>query len=75
MKAMMWTQTGVAAVMAASMLALAIAVLASSFVEAEAPTALGPSIGWKCHRLPFIGICDHTARAKTPGASAAVARG
>jgi hypothetical protein len=65
MKAILWTRTDSAVVIAVSVLALIIGVLAARLTEAETPTALGSGSEWKCHKLPYIEICNHTAPGKS----------
>jgi hypothetical protein len=67
-KAILWTRMDgavvIAAVVAVSVLALVVGVLTAPLAEAEIPTALGSGSEWKCHRLPFIQICDHVVQVK-----------
>jgi hypothetical protein len=65
MKAILWTRTDVAVVIAVSILALIIGVLTAGLAEAETPTLLGSGSDWKCHKLPYVEICNHTQRVTT----------
>jgi hypothetical protein len=65
MKATLWTRLDVAVVTAVSILALIIGVLTAGLAEAETPAALGSPSEWKCHKLPYIEICNHTAQGKS----------
>jgi hypothetical protein len=65
MKAILWMRMDVAVVIAVAILALIIAVLTARLTEAETPTALGSGSEWKCHKLPYIEICNHTAQEKS----------
>jgi hypothetical protein len=65
MKAILWTRMDVAVVIAVSVLALIIVVLTTRLTAAETPTALGSGSEWKCYKLPYVEICDHTAQGKS----------
>jgi hypothetical protein len=62
MKAILWKRMDVAVVVAVSIMALIIVLLTARLMEAEAPMALGSD--WKCRKLPYVQICDHTAQGK-----------
>jgi hypothetical protein len=65
MKATLWTRLDVAVVTAVSILALIIGVLTAGLAEAETPAALGPGSEWKCYKLPYMEICNHTAQGQS----------
>jgi hypothetical protein len=48
-----------------SVLALIIGVLTARLAEAETPIALGSGTEWKCYKLPYIEICNHTAQGES----------
>jgi hypothetical protein len=61
MKAVLWTRKDVAVVTGISILVLIVAVLTVRFAEAETPSSVLGS-DWRCHRLPYIEICNHTSQ-------------
>jgi hypothetical protein len=62
MRAILWKRIDVAVVVAVSIMALIMVLLTAKLMEAEAPMALGSD--WKCHKVPYVEICSHTAQGK-----------
>jgi hypothetical protein len=67
MKTTLWSRRDAAAVVGAAIAALVIGTLTMEFAKANTPTSAG-SLGseWKCHKLPFMEICDHIQRRILP---------
>jgi hypothetical protein len=64
MKTTLWRRRGAAAV-GAAITALVIGTLTMEFARANTPTSAGLGSEWKCHKLPFMEICDHTVQRKS----------
>ena len=64
MKTTLWRRRDAAVVVGAAITALIIGILSMEFAKAET-TSSGLGSEWKCHRLPYMVICDHTATRKS----------
>ena len=65
MKTTLWRRRGAAVVVGAAITALIIGMLTMEFAKADTVTSSGLGSEWKCYRLPYMVICDHTATRKS----------
>jgi hypothetical protein len=66
MKTTLWRRRDVAVVVGAAITALIIGVLTMEFAKADTLTSSGLGPEWRCHKLPYMEICDHMIQGKSP---------
>jgi len=59
MKTTSWLRRDLVVVIGSGIVALLLVVLTLEFAKAETLTSSSLGTEWKCHRLPYIQICDH----------------
>jgi hypothetical protein len=60
MKTILWRRRNAVVVVGVAIAALVVGILTMEFAKANPPTSAS-SLGseWKCHKLPYMEICDH----------------
>jgi hypothetical protein len=74
MKTTLWRRRDVAVVVGAAITALIIGVLTMEFAKAETLISSGLGAEWKCHKLPYMEICNHIIQRKNPPKRVGVSR-
>jgi hypothetical protein len=66
MKTTLWRWKDVAVVVGVALAALVIGILTVEFAKANTFASASLGSEWKCHKLPYMEICEHTVQRKSP---------
>jgi hypothetical protein len=62
MKTTLWRRRDAAVVVGVAIAALIIGILTMELAKADTPISGSLGSEWKCHKLPYMEICDHTVQ-------------